>query len=85
MPNRQNLYITTGRSKKNFTKQKRPFGLTKSLKQKVHSLVKKLKINVKMHGEHNLKIVHLSDKTKIISFLLAIFKHGAENIFLLLS
>jgi hypothetical protein len=33
MPNRQNIYyIITGTSKKNFTKQTHPFGLTKSAK-----------------------------------------------------
>jgi hypothetical protein len=32
MSNRQNLYIVTGTSRKNFTKQTHPFGLTKSAK-----------------------------------------------------
>jgi hypothetical protein len=57
MPNRKNLYIITGTSKKNFTKQMHPFGL-KNLQNKSAFVGSKLKINVKMHGEHNVKLIN---------------------------
>ena len=38
--------------------------------KKLHSLVKKLKINVKMQGEHNVKKkVSLSDRQKLFLFV----------------